>query len=89
VKVAEIDSAIRPKRWSAAKGARNAAIFGIATFPLDLLMNYDEYIGGLIRMCQVGRCGEQIGWLLGVGLGWTLFPVVLVVGYCSGRNLRR
>jgi hypothetical protein len=56
--MAEPVSAVRPKRWNTAKGARNAAIFGIVTFPLGLLMHYDEYVGGLIRMCQLGRCGE-------------------------------
>ena len=72
--MAEIDSAVRPKRWDTAKGARNAAIFGIATFPLDLLMHYNEHIGGLIRLCQVGRCGEQIVWLLGVCVGMDARP---------------
>ena len=47
--MAELVGAVIPKRWNTAKGARNAAIFGIVTFPLDLLMNYDAYVGGLIR----------------------------------------
>ena len=85
--MAELVSAVRPKRWSTTKGARNTAIFGFATFPLDLLMHYDEHVGCLIRMCQIGRCGEQIVWLLGVALGWTLGPVSLVVVICSVRNV--
>ena len=85
--MAELVGAVSPKRWNTANGARNAAIFGIVTFPLDLLMHYDEHVGGLIRMCQVGRCGEQIVWLLGVALGWTLAPVSLVVVICSVRNV--
>src|ERR1700731_1932452 len=89
MKMAEPVSAVRRKRWSTAKGARNAAIFGIATFPLDLLMHYDEHVGGLIRMCQIGRCGEQIAALIFIAMGWTLVPVLLVAGFCSGRNVAR
>jgi hypothetical protein len=85
----ELVNAVRPKKWSMAKGARNAAIFGIVTFPLDLLMHYDEHIGGLIRMCQVGGCGEQIAALIFIAMGWTLVPVLLVVGICSTRNVNK
>jgi hypothetical protein len=85
--MAELVSGVRPRRWNTAKGARNAAIFGIATFPLDLLMHYEEHIGGLIRMCQVGRCGEQIAALIFIAMGWTLVPAFFVVGICSARNV--
>ena len=87
--MAELVTAARPKKWSTAKGARNAAIFGIATFPLGMLMHYDEDIGGLIHMCQVGRCGEQIAALIFQAIGWTLVPVLLVAGFCSRRNVAK
>jgi hypothetical protein len=87
MKMAEVVSTLRQKRWRTTKGAKIAAIFGIVTWPSDLLLHYDRDIGGLVRMCPVGRCGEQISWLIGLAMGWTSAPVFLVAVVCSVRNL--
>ena len=87
--MAELVSSAHPKRWNIAKGAKGAAIFGIATYPLDLLMYHHDPIGGVIRMCQAGgsACADQVAGELGHPVGWMCGPIFLVVIVCSVRNL--